>query len=88
MWENDIRHGKGEMTFASGNKVTGTWENDRLNGDGIIDNMGKKPFNCVFKEDIAIGSDDQRSMGTVKYICISIFLLLGVVAGVLAILIL
>lgn len=62
------------MTFESGNKVTGTWENDRLNGDGCIENMGKKPFKCVFKEDIAIGVDNQGSKETICFMIKSIFL--------------
>jgi len=33
---NDIRHGPGIMTRKNKNKVTGTWENDRLNGRGTI----------------------------------------------------
>jgi hypothetical protein len=31
------------MTYASGNEITGTWERDRLNGEGTIQNKGKSP---------------------------------------------
>jgi hypothetical protein len=59
MWKNDIRHGPGEMLYTkSGNKIVGTWENDRLNGEATIINKGKKPKPCVFKMDLAIGQDD------------------------------
>jgi hypothetical protein len=59
MWDNDIRHGPGEMLYTnSGNRIIGTWEKDRLNGEATIINKGKKPKPCIFKMDLAIGQDD------------------------------
>jgi hypothetical protein len=54
MFDDDIRHGPGEMTYISGNKVIGTWEKDRLNGPGKMINSGKRPIDVIYKNDMAI----------------------------------
>ena len=48
MFDNDIRHGPGVMTYESGNKVTGTWEQDRLNGPGKMKNWGKPATDVIY----------------------------------------
>lgn len=81
MWQNDIRHGPGDMLYTkSGNRIKGTWENDRLNGEATIINSGKDPKPCVFKMDLAIGQDDQGGCSTFAYVGMSILLMLGIYA--------
>lgn len=89
MWVNDIRHGLGEMTYTkTGNRIQGTWESDRLNGEATIINKGKDPKPCVFKMDLAIGQDDQGVWKLYAYVGLSILLALGIycLATVIAIL--
>ena len=31
-WVNDVKHGGGRLTYPNGERIRGTWQNDRLNG--------------------------------------------------------
>lgn len=35
-YENDKKHGKGELIYPSGQKINANWENDSINGPGTI----------------------------------------------------
>ena len=77
-WYNDIRHGPGHMRYASGNEIKGTWESDRLNGEGEIINKGKPAKKVVFKMDLAIETYGQGEFKTMVYIVSSVVLMLAI----------
>ena len=77
-WYNDIRHGPGHMRYASGNEIKGTWESDRLNGEGEIINKGKPAKKVVFKMDLAIETYGQGEFKTMVYIVSSVVLMLSI----------
>ncbi|CAN0438405.1 unnamed protein product, partial [Ascophyllum nodosum] len=35
-WQENFRHGRGTMTYASGNTYEGDWVEDRKEGEGIM----------------------------------------------------
>ena len=56
------------LTYASGNRVTGTWVKDRLNGPGELKNKGKGAIPVVFQNDMAVtGQVGQAECGTWFY---------------------
>ena len=35
-WLNDLKHGKGAMTFANGDTYDGEWEEGKYHGQGVF----------------------------------------------------
>ena len=58
-WVNDIKHGKGKLTYANGEQILGTWENDRLNGICRVLKPGKTEWSeVIYKDDMLIMNND------------------------------
>jgi hypothetical protein len=52
-WVNDVKHGPGRVTYANGEKICGTWQNDHINGIAVR-NVAGKAMTVIFKNDILI----------------------------------
>ena len=66
------------------NEIKGTWENDRLNGEGEIINKGESAMKVVFKNDLAIEADGQAECSAMVYYVASVFFMLAVYISAIA----
>jgi hypothetical protein len=57
-WVNDRKHGSGRLTHKDGTIVKGIWINDKLNGLARFKNPGMAYKTIIYKEDMAIQSDE------------------------------
>ena len=75
-WVNDVKHGKGRLTYPDGEKICGYWQNDRLNGLAIRTPAGGDPEHVIFKNDMLIMTNNSGlSCGDIAYMIVSFCLM-------------
>lgn len=70
------------MTDPNGSVIEGTWEKDRLNGQGTITRKGKSSVEVIFKEDIIIQQKSQFGCCDWFYFITCVFLMLVFYVGI------
>jgi len=85
-WFNDLKHGQGRFDFANGDSVLGIWTHDRLNGLGKLTEKGSSVAEeVIYKDDMLIKvAKKGLSCSEQFYVIMSIFLLAGFYASIVA----
>jgi hypothetical protein len=66
-WVNDVKHGPGRLTYADGETICGTWQNNHLNGIATR-KVAEKTTTVIFKNDMLIMNNDSGlSCGDIMY---------------------
>ncbi|DAZ95640.1 TPA: hypothetical protein N0F65_002269 [Lagenidium giganteum] len=55
MWAAGERHGSGKLTYSDGSQVIGTWEHDRLNIHGRLENYNDGNGTCTYVGELVGG---------------------------------